>query len=348
MKNIPIKTVFILFIGLFSYLQISAQPDGKAYGIAAMVNPYHPLLQDANAELLGQKLEHAISLSGQLALGDESQFFLIADPQTSRQEFMRGATVQTVVISEVQLKVFDVYSQKSFGNTTIVLKGVGENTISAFRDALRQLKHGDIRMRKLLQQSRMEMAKYYEEKCNDALYTAEQLEQKNELVAAYIALKAVPDVPQSCMQDARRKADQLQNKYKNQLCDQQQQKIKNALEAGDLELVNQSWHQLLLTTGCQTNKLTELAARRQDLNNQYQLQKAQQAFALLKTDQAIAALAKINQAASLQGEVDKLRNDIRQYLMDKEAKQYEMKALDQKVAPIKSSEQRSALIQILF
>jgi hypothetical protein len=348
MKQLTAIPIVVLVLGLFTFTQSQAQSDGRAFGIAALVNPHHPLLQDANAELLGQKLEHAISLSGQLALGDEGQFFLVANPQNSRQEFSRGATVQTVVISEVQLKVMDVYSQKSFGNSTITIKGIGENTLSAFRDALRQLKHDDIRLRKLLQQSRVEIARYYEQMCNEALYTAEQLEQKNELVAAYISLQAVPDLPQSCMQDARRKATQLQNKYKQQLCEQQVQKLADAITSGNQLLANQCWHQLMLISACNEEKIRPLANQLQTLNNQFYLQQAQQAFALLKTEQAIEALSKISAAESQNSAATTLRNEIRQYLLDKEAKQYEIKALDHKVAVSQADEKRSALIHILF
>lgn len=213
------KKILSIAIVLFACLNGMAQKAEDAGRIA--IAPFIPAdseLPIAVKKQLENKLKSAVSKGGLSSSGIESRFIITPNIIEVGKEITPSAPPMVVYSLEAYLYVGDAVAQKTFGTTTVTLKGVGQTETKAYLAAFKMLRPNSPQLQELIKSSKLKIVEYYNSQCDIIIKQAQTLSANNEDEAAVAKLMTIPEECNECYAKVMEATKPIYKKYINREC----------------------------------------------------------------------------------------------------------------------------------
>jgi hypothetical protein len=231
MKIISFSFVFFFFVGV----QASAQNAVSFYLLSS--TPVGAEITAENALRLNERLK-TVNASNSSAEAAPISIFAFR-PTLEATEFGKIEGIKTKVTCQLTLSltVQNLLTKVTFGATSLVLTGVGDDKKGAIAQAITTVKPSNPQLKKCWAAAQAEVTAYYTKQCATILETAkQQLEQLN-FGEAVIAVASVPETA-TCYKEAQELKKEALKKWQENNC-------KNQLQKADLLVTNNQFDEAI-------------------------------------------------------------------------------------------------------
>ena len=191
MKIKHIITSCLLGIGVLSSLQ--AQERDCDIHFMAILPPQDASMSETVSEQLFNRLCSAISSADVYADEDYARFFVSARMTPLFKETIPGPPANTAVTLSVNLYVGDIAGQKIFMTQNLELRGVGRSEERACINALRGLKPGNAKVRRLVEEGKKKVIDYYNKNFDNIVAKAKQCAAMKQNAEALFYITSIPE-----------------------------------------------------------------------------------------------------------------------------------------------------------
>lgn len=155
-------------------------------------------LDSGSVSYLESKLQSVISANGYSDFDGITRFVLAAKVIETHKDITPTTPSRTSVELEVYLKAGDIVDNKVYGGTTLTLRGIGKSEQSAYTDAFKKIKLGNVEIQTLLNSFKDVVTDYYTHHCDEIIHKAQSTAQLGNYDEALFQLVSTPNVCQSC------------------------------------------------------------------------------------------------------------------------------------------------------
>lgn len=199
MKRILYLAVILLFTG-----NLFAQTLDDVGRMS--INVQRPASRNIPTEALDQledKMHQIITTAGISDNAINRRFALTATVSVVKKDVISGSPARVSQTLEVAFYVKDVIDSKEYGHATISSVGVGLNENKAFIMAFSNIKPGNPKLQKMIEDSKELIIAYYRTNIDKIIADAYLQVQQGEFDEALYELAQVPDVCTDCTQKCR-------------------------------------------------------------------------------------------------------------------------------------------------
>lgn len=182
------KIILILLISVgFSLLAYS-----EIVPMMAVIPPQSESLPVSVSKELQNKLVQIINTHGIGAI-DASQFFVTCQLTTTNKEVLAGPPTMIAQNINATFYVVDGLTKKTFGSTSLTLKGVGNNETKAYMNAIKNIRPNSTELDKLILDSSKKIKQYYKDNFNTIMNKVDVLIQQQEYDEAIVFLNSISE-----------------------------------------------------------------------------------------------------------------------------------------------------------
>lgn len=199
MKRISYLAVILLFAG-----NLFAQTLDDVGRMS--INVQRPASRNIPAEALNQledKMHQIITTAGISDNAINRRFALTATVSVVKKDIISGSPARVSQTLEIAFYVKDLIDKKEYGNATISSVGVGLNENKAFIMAFSNIKPGNPRLQKMIEDSKELIIAYYRTNIDNIIADAYIQVQQGNFDKALYQIAQVPDVCTDCTQKCR-------------------------------------------------------------------------------------------------------------------------------------------------
>lgn len=199
MKRISYLAVVLLFAG-----NLFAQTLDDVGRMS--INVQRPVSRNIPTEALDQledKMHQIITAAGISDNAINRRFALTATVSVLKKDIINGSPARVSQTLEIVFYVKDVIDLKEYGHATISTVGVGQNENKAFIMAFSNLKPGNPKVQKMIEDSKELIVAYYRTNIDNIIADAYILVQQGQFDKALYQIAQVPDVCTDCTAKCR-------------------------------------------------------------------------------------------------------------------------------------------------
>lgn len=199
MKRIPLIMVYLLFAGI-----LCAQTLDDVGRMS--INVQRPVNRSIPTEALDQledKMHQIITTAGISDNAINRRFALTATISVVKKDIISGSPARVSQTLEITFYVKDVIDRKEYGHATLSSVGVGLNENKAFIMAFSNLKPGNPKVQKMIEDSKELIVAYYRTNIDNIIADAYILVQQGQFDKALYQIAQVPDVCTDCTAKCR-------------------------------------------------------------------------------------------------------------------------------------------------
>lgn len=248
--------IYTLFVALFSTLGLclGQNTEGKTNDYTritlSVIIPSQP--EEIPVELLPvleDKIKSIITQNGMAGEEGTSRFMVFPSVVVTSKIVTASAPIQTIFNLSVTLYVADYFDKKTFGSTSITLKGVGTSEIKAYHNAFKSLKNSE-KMEQFLKSSKKSILAYYNDQCDFVEQQIKSKASQNNLVGAILLATQVPEAAKECYTKIQGLIPDLYKSHINNVCAERIVKAKAAWAKKDAETALEQVCLILPNTDC--------------------------------------------------------------------------------------------------
>lgn len=199
MKKVSLLAICLLFAGM-----LCAQTLDDVGRMA--INVQRPVNRTIPSEAMDQledKMHQIITTAGISDNAINRRFALTATVSVLKKDIISGSPARVSQTIEAAFYVKDVIDGKEYGLATISSVGVGLNENKAFIMAFSNIKPGNPRLQKMIEDSKELIVAYYRTNIDNIIADAYLLVQQGDFDKALYQIAQVPDVCTDCTQKCR-------------------------------------------------------------------------------------------------------------------------------------------------
>lgn len=199
MRKVSFLAVFLLFANM-----LCAQTLDDVGRMS--INVQRPVIHTIPTEAMDQledKMHQIITTAGISDNAINRRFALTATVSVVKKDILSGSPARVSQTLEITFYVKDVIDRKEYGHATISTVGVGLNENKAFIMAFSNLKPGNPKLQKMIEDSKELIIAYYRTNIDNIIADAYILVQKGQFDKALYQIAQVPDVCTDCTQKCR-------------------------------------------------------------------------------------------------------------------------------------------------
>lgn len=200
MKRIPLIMVYLLFAGIL----FAQTLDDVGRMSINVQRPANKTIPTEALDQLEDKMHQIITTSGISDNAFNKRFALTATVSVTKKDIISGSPARVSQTLEIAFYVKDIIDHKKYGNATISTVGVGLNENKAFIMAFANIKPGNPRLQKMIEDSKELMVKYYRTNIDNIIADAYILVQQEQFDKALYQIAQVPDVCIDCTDKCRK------------------------------------------------------------------------------------------------------------------------------------------------
>ena len=200
MKRIPLIMVYLLFAGIL----FAQTLDDVGRMSINVQRPANKTIPTEALDQLGDKMHQIITTSGISDNAFNKRFALTATVSVTKKDIISGSPARVSQTLEIAFYVKDIIDHKEYGNATISTVGVGLNENKAFIMAFANIKPGNPRLQKMIEDSKGLIVKYYRTNIDNIIADAYILVQQEQFDKALYQIAQVPDVCIDCTDKCRK------------------------------------------------------------------------------------------------------------------------------------------------
>jgi hypothetical protein len=254
LKKYTMKQIVVIFLtALFPMLSMGQSSLGKTddlgrIAIAAVV-PDEAGIPGGAQRMLQNKLNQVATLNG-LGAMQGSQFAILPMVSVVSKDVTPTAPPMVSLIVDVTLYIVDAKSQNIFSQTTIQLKGVGNNDERAYTQALNNLNPRHGQFRGFVEKGKEKIVEFYNSQCDVIISSAKALAGQKKYDEALYTLLSVPDVSRECYDKCMQVSLDIYQEYANQQCEQYLAAARAAWAGKDLPKVEENLSKITPEMSC--------------------------------------------------------------------------------------------------
>lgn len=199
MKRIPLIMVCLLFAGI-----LCAQTLDDVGRMS--INVQRPVNRSIPTEAMDQledKMHQIITTAGISDNAINRRFALTSTVSVIKKDIISGSPARVSQTLEITFYVKDVIDRKEYGHATLSSVGVGLNENKAFIMAFSNLKPGNPKVQKMIEDSKELIVAYYRTNIDNIIADAYLLVQQGDFDKALYQIAQVPDVCTDCTTKCR-------------------------------------------------------------------------------------------------------------------------------------------------
>ena len=154
-------------------------------------------------DLLDDKMHQIITMAGISDNAINRRFALTATVSIVKKDIISGSPARMSQTLDIAFYVKDVIDRKEYGHATISTVGVGLNENKAFIMAFSNIKPGNPRLQKMIEDSKELIVAYYRTNIDNIIADAYILVQQGQFDKALYQIAQVPDVCTDCTHQCR-------------------------------------------------------------------------------------------------------------------------------------------------
>lgn len=200
------KKVLLIVVAelLFSSLLLAQTLDDVGRMSIYVQRPSNTTIPSEAMDLLEDKMHQIITTSGLSDNAFNKRFALTATVSILKKDIVSGSPARVSQTLEVAFYVEDVIERKEYGNATISAVGVGLNENKAFIMSFSNIKPGNPRIQKMIEDSKNLIVTYYRTNIDNIIADAYLMVQQGKYDKALYQIAQVPDVCTDCTEKCRR------------------------------------------------------------------------------------------------------------------------------------------------
>lgn len=170
------------------------------------INVQRPVNRSIPTEALDQledKMHQIITTAGISDNAINRRFALTSTVSVIKKDIISGSPARVSQTLEIAFYVKDVIDKKEYGHATLSSVGVGLNENKAFIMAFSNLKPGNPKVQKMIEDSKELIVAYYRTNIDNIITDAYILVQQGQFDKALYQIAQVPDVCTDCTQKCR-------------------------------------------------------------------------------------------------------------------------------------------------
>lgn len=170
------------------------------------INVQRPANRTIPSEAMDQlvdKMHQIITTSGISDNAFNKRFALTATVSVVKKDIISGSPARVSQTLEIVFYVKDVIDKKEYGNASLSTVGVGLNENKAFIMAFSNIKPGNPKVQKMIEDSKELIVAYYRTNIDNIIADAYLLVQQGQFDKALYQIAQVPDVCTDCTQKCR-------------------------------------------------------------------------------------------------------------------------------------------------
>lgn len=155
-------------------------------------------------DILEDRMHQIITTSGISDNAFNKRFALTATVSVIKKDIIAGSPARVSQTLELVFYVKDIIDGKEYGNTSISTVGVGLNENKSFIMAFNNVKPGNPRLQKMIEDSKQLIVAYYRTNIDKIIADAYTLVQQEQFDEALYVIAQVPDVCSDCTDKCRK------------------------------------------------------------------------------------------------------------------------------------------------
>jgi len=221
------KLAIILFaIGFISNLQSYSQNvQGKANDLAritlnAVVPEQVDEMPEAARSFLQNKLSQIATTNGLGGVEINPRFVITSGVHILTKDITPTAPPRIAYTLSFTLYIVDAIEQKVFASTNIEARGVGNNEMRAYTEAIKNLNVRSPQMKNFVETGKSKILEYYNSQCDFIITEARSLAGRKEFEEAIFKLTSIPEVCMECYTLGMEAAETIYLQYADYRCQQ--------------------------------------------------------------------------------------------------------------------------------
>ena len=198
------KRVLIFVVNLLCVSVLCAQTLDDVGRMS--INVQRPVNRSIPVEAMDQledKMHQIITTAGISDNAINRRFALTATVSVVKKDIISGSPARVSQTLDITFYVKDVIDRKEYGHATLSSVGVGLNENKAFIMAFSNLKPGNPKLQKMIEESKELIVAYYRTNIDNIIADAYILVQQGDFDKALYQIAQVPDVCTDCTQKCR-------------------------------------------------------------------------------------------------------------------------------------------------
>jgi len=232
------KLIFsVLFVG-FIFSNVNAQnKKGKSDDLGRIVlnsyiAPQAEAIPSHAKRMLLNKLSQITSVHGMGGSSLNPRFILTPNITVLTKDITPTAPPMHALTLEVTFYIGDGLDGKLFANSSMQVKGVGQNENKAYIAALKRLNPKNPALKDLISEGKEKIIEFYNAQCDFFIKEAKTLVGQNKFEEAILKLTSVPDVCKECYDKCMDAVAPIYQKQIDRECKSKLAEAKNAWSAG--------------------------------------------------------------------------------------------------------------------
>ena len=209
--------VISLLLTMFQQRAAGQDKDANRLAIGAFVPDDLGLPASAKNQL-EMKMKAALAKEGISSNDLGSRFVMTANVLEADKKVTATAPAMIAYTLNVDVYIADIAERKSYGSTSLTLKGAGETETKAYLSALKQLNADDDRLKSLISSSKSKIVNYYNTECDNIQNQARLLSDAGKYEEAVYLLMSVPSANAVCYNKSLQQLKTVYTKYTDQQC----------------------------------------------------------------------------------------------------------------------------------
>lgn len=213
MRNIV--KIICVGIGLIAMTNANAQNNrGKADDAARIA--LAPVIEDSNLplsakEMLENKIRKIGTLNGLAGDGSNPLFSIKASIDVVNREYTATAPPMHALVLTVNLFIVDNKTGNVYSQTSIDVKGSGQNETKAYSQAIKSINPKLGQFKAFVEQGKNKILEFYNSQCDFVISQANALKSQGKYDEAAAVLHSVPKVCKECYDQCMELATQMNN-----------------------------------------------------------------------------------------------------------------------------------------
>lgn len=241
--------LFLAYSSLTAQSSLGKTDDLGRIAIAAIV-PDEAGIPGGAQRNLQNKLMQVASLNGLGATQGAAQFVMVPMISVINKDVTPTAPPKVSLTIDVTLYIVDMLSQNIYSQTSIQVRGVGNNEERAYTQALNGINPRHGQFKGFVEKGKEKIVEYYNSKCDVIISSAKALSGQKKYEEALFTLMSVPDVSRECFDKCMQVSMDVYQEYADQKCNESLSAAKSAWAGKDLSKVEEHIGKITPDMGC--------------------------------------------------------------------------------------------------
>lgn len=219
------KRISILFLALLAipFVSMSQNSQGKTddmgrIALAALVPEQAEGIPPAARQMLQNKMQQIAVKNGMGAADANPRFCIVPMVTVVSKDITATAPPMVAVSLEVTFYIVDAASRSIFSQTSIAVKGVGQNEDKAYISGLKNLNVNAGQFKNFVETGKTKIMEFYNSQCDVVMKGAQALAGQKKYEEALFGLLSVPDVCRECFDKCMDLSVDIYKQYANYKC----------------------------------------------------------------------------------------------------------------------------------